>query len=106
MERIQTTQSARHRQLISGSGVVELIAALLLLILRTVTLGAVLALDTINGALLSHFLKLGLVIQDDGGLLFGLALVVFLGSAIVLFLHRRDIPIISDFSWRPARQRK
>jgi hypothetical protein len=34
------------------------------------------------------------VVQDDGGLLFGLALIVWAGSALVLGLYRRDLPII------------
>lgn len=77
-----------------GSGIVELIAALLLLLPRTITIGAILALGTISGAILSHLFKLGLVIQDDGGLLFGLALVVFVGSALTLVIHRREIPLV------------
>lgn len=77
-----------------GSGVIELIAAILLLTPRTTTLGAILALGTISGAILSHLFKLGLVIKDDGGLLFGLALVVFFCSSLILLIHRREIPII------------
>lgn len=79
-----------------GSGVIELIAAILLLTPRTTTLGAILALGTISGAILSHLFKLGLVIKDDGGLLFGLALVVFFCSGLILLIHRREIPIIGN----------
>src|ERR1700730_10003594 len=62
-----------------GSGVVELIASVLLLVPRTVVFGAILALGTICGAIFSHLTKLGITIPavGDGGLLFGLALVVF-----------------------------
>jgi hypothetical protein len=82
-----------------GSGVVELIAVILLLIPRTVIFGAILALGTIAGAIMSHLTKLGIVVKNsdgtsDGGLLFMLACVVFVGSAIILFLHRREIPLI------------
>ena len=80
-----------------GSGVIELIAAILLLVPRTTTFGAILALGTISGAILSHIFKLGLVIKDDGGLLFGLALTVFILSAALLFIHRRDIPFVGSF---------
>lgn len=79
-----------------GSGVIELIAAILLMIPRTTTLGAILALGTISGAILSHIFILGLVIKDDGGLLFGLALAVFFCSGLILFIHRREIPIIGN----------
>lgn len=77
-----------------GSGVVELVACALLLIPATVTLGAILSLGVIAGAIVSHLAKLGIVVQDDGGLLFGLALLVFVGSALVLFIRRREIPVI------------
>src|ERR671931_561334 len=77
-----------------GSGVIELITAALLLYPRTAWLGALLALGTASGAILSHLTKLGLVAKDDGGLLFALALTVFAGSAIVLFLHRSEIPVV------------
>src|ERR1043165_2505294 len=56
-----------------GTGIVELITVVLLLVPRTAALGAVLAGATISGALFVHATKLGVVVQDDGGLLFGLA---------------------------------
>lgn len=77
-----------------ASGIVEFVACVLLLIPSTAAFGAMLSLGVISGAILSHLAKLGIVVQDDGGLLFGLALVVFAGSAIVLFLRRREIPVI------------
>ncbi len=43
-----------------GSGVVELIASILLLIPRTTWLGAALALGTIMGAIASHLFVLGI----------------------------------------------
>jgi hypothetical protein len=79
-----------------GSGVVELLAAILLFIPGTVWLGALLALGTISGAIFSHLTKLGIVVKDDGGLLFGLAITVFVLSAIVLFIHRRDLPVLGQ----------
>src|SRR5437867_11098632 len=59
-----------------GSGVVELIAVILLLYPRTVTLGAILSAGVISGAIFSHLTKLGVVVQNDGGLLFILAVIV------------------------------
>ncbi len=79
-----------------GSGVIELIAAVLLLTPRTVTIGAILALGTISGAMLSHLTRLGIVVKDDGGLLFVLALVVFVASGLILLIHRRAIPVIGN----------
>lgn len=77
-----------------ASGVAELIAAVLLLTPRTVALGAILTLGVISGAIVSHLTKLGIAVQNDGGLLFVLALVVFAGSAIVLYIHRARVPIV------------
>lgn len=80
-----------------GSGVIELIAAILLLIPSTASIGAVLALGTITGAIFSHLTKLGIIVKDDGGLLFGLAVLVFILSAVTLFIHRGDLPILGSF---------
>jgi uncharacterized membrane protein YphA (DoxX/SURF4 family) len=82
-----------------GSGVVELIAAVLLLIPATVTVGAILSMGVISGAILSHLTKLGIVVVNsdgtkDGGLLFFLAVTVFVGAAVILFLRRKEIPVL------------
>jgi putative oxidoreductase len=78
------------------SGVAELIAAILLLTPRFAWAGALLALGVISGALVSHLTVLGIVVEDDGGLLFGLAVAVFVTSAVTAFLHRRQIPVVSQ----------
>jgi putative oxidoreductase len=77
-----------------GSGVAELVAGVLLLIPRTAAVGAGLALGVILGAIQAHLTKLGIVVKDDGGLLFALAVVVLVGSAAVLVLRRRELPVI------------
>jgi putative oxidoreductase len=77
-----------------GSGIVELVAVVLLLIPGTAWLGALIALGTISGAIMSHLTMLGIVVKDDGGLLFGLAVTVFALSSVVLLIHRRELPIL------------
>lgn len=77
-----------------GSGLIELVAVVFLLIPSTAWLGGVLALGTISGAIMSHLTMLGIEVKGDGGLLFGLAVTVFVLSIIVLLLHRREIPIL------------
>lgn len=74
-----------------GSGIVELIASILILIPRTTEWGALLALGTISGAIFFHLTTLGIEVQGDGGLLFVYALVVFFASAILLFTHKHQI---------------
>jgi len=69
---------------------------MLLLAPRTITLGALLSVGLMTGAIGAHFTKLGIVVRDDGGLLFGLATTVFVCSAAVLVLRRREIPGLGD----------
>ena len=80
-----------------GSGVAELIAAILILMPPTTWIGAGLALGVMIGAIFSHLTVLGLVVMDDGGLLFGLALAVAACSLILLFLQRRHLPLIGAY---------
>ena len=77
-----------------SSGVVELIAALLILSPRLTWLGSTIAIGVMAGAILSHLTLLGIEVQGDKGLLFALAVAVFVAAAINLFLHRAEIPFI------------
>lgn len=79
-----------------GSGIVELIASVLLLMPSTIAIGAVLALGVISGAIVSHLTKLGIALPavDDHGELFALAIVVFACSAALLVMHRGELPVI------------
>ncbi|MFN0060332.1 MAG: DoxX family protein [Planctomycetota bacterium] len=70
-----------------ASGIVELAAAVLLLMPKTVWFGALLALGAMSGAILSHVTRLGIVVQDDGGLLFSLAVGSFALSLLMSILH-------------------
>lgn len=74
------------------TGMLELIAVTLLLTPRWVVLGALFALALMTGAIFSHLAKLGLVVKDDGGLLFALAVTVFAASALVVWLRRFELP--------------
>jgi uncharacterized membrane protein YphA (DoxX/SURF4 family) len=77
-----------------GAGVAELIVGVLLLVPRTAVLGALAALGLMVGALASHLTILGIEVKDDGGLLFGLAIVVTIASVAILAIRRRQIPLI------------
>ena len=79
-----------------GSGAFELIAAILILVPRTAAIGAILSLGLISGAILSHLTQLGIVVNDDGGTLFILAVIIFVLSLVTLFIHRKELPIIGD----------
>lgn len=80
-----------------GSGIGELIAAILLLIPSLAWLGAAMGLGVISGALFFHLTKLGIEVQGDGGLLFALAVIVFICCLTVLALRRHQwLPLL----WR------
>ena len=70
-----------------GSGVGELIAAILILVPRTAWMGALMAMGIITGAIVSHLTVLGIEVMGDGGSLFFLALSVFIGSLVILRLE-------------------
>lgn len=74
-----------------GSGVVELAACVLLLLPRTAVFGAVLAVGVISGAIVSHLTRLGIVVLGDHGLLFALALCVWLCGLALLWIRRRQM---------------
>jgi uncharacterized membrane protein YphA (DoxX/SURF4 family) len=74
-----------------GIGSLELVASILIVIPKTTSLGALLAVGVMAGAILSHLTKLGIVVQNDGGQLFTLALAVFICSAILLVIYRKQL---------------
>ena len=77
-----------------GTGVIELIASILLFVPKTTWLGALLGAGTMAGAIMSHLTIIGIEHDGDGGTLFILAIVTLLASGILLLMNRKDIPII------------
>jgi putative oxidoreductase len=77
-----------------GSGVMELIAGILLITPRKVWAGAVLAMAATFGAIATHLTVLGIDVLGDKGLLFGLAITVFITSATALYIHRSQVPFV------------
>ena len=71
-----------------GTGILELIIAALLLVKRSSLVGGILGLGVITGALFSHIFVLGIEVQDDGGLLFGLALLVFVLCFVTIWTQK------------------
>ncbi|MES2545440.1 MAG: DoxX family protein [Bacteroidota bacterium] len=74
-----------------GSGIVELIASILILIPRTTLIGAILGFGTMLGAIFSHIFALGIVVKNDGGTLFILALVTLICCGILIYKDRDKI---------------
>lgn len=78
-----------------GSGVMELIASILILIPRTTVYGALMGAGIMAGAILSHFFVLGIEVQGDGGLLFIYALLVFISCVYLVWIYRKKIPVLN-----------
>lgn len=77
-----------------GSGVIELVAVILLFISSLAWLGALIGLASMSGAIVSHAAILGIEVMGDGGQLFYLAVVTWICCAVVLLIRRAEIPII------------
>ncbi|HUR12361.1 MAG TPA: DoxX family protein [Flavitalea sp.] len=74
-----------------GTGIMELIASVLILIPRTTAIGALLALGLMGGAMLSHIFFLGIAVQGDRGQLFIYAAIVFFCALYLLIKNRRQL---------------
>jgi len=79
-----------------GSGIVELIAAILLLLPATAGIGACIGLGVIGGAIFFHLTSLGIVVNGSSDLFF-LAVVVAFCCLITAILHRNEIPLIKNW---------
>lgn len=74
-----------------GSGVAELIAAILILMPATTAIGALIGLGVMSGAIFFHLTKLGLVVMDDHGQLFIYALLVFASCLLLVIFYRKQL---------------
>ena len=75
--------------------VIELVAALLLLS-SSAALGSVIAVAVMCGAIIAHVTQLGLAVNNDGGMLVGMLVVVLLCAGYVLVSRRKEIPFVGD----------
>jgi uncharacterized membrane protein YphA (DoxX/SURF4 family) len=73
-----------------GTGVVELIAAILILIPRFTGYGAILGLIMMTGAIYFHLTKIGIYFDGDP-VLFIYAVVTFVCCAILIFIYKDQL---------------
>lgn len=74
-----------------ATGVMELIASVLLLYPRTTVFGALLGVGIMGGAIASHLTILNIEIKGDGGLLFVYAVIVMVSCLLLLYFNRTKI---------------
>jgi uncharacterized membrane protein YphA (DoxX/SURF4 family) len=74
-----------------GSAIAELIVAILILIPRTTWIGALGGIAIMTGAVVSHLFVLGIEVKNDGGLLFGLAVITLLSCSVLLYWDKNKL---------------
>ena len=79
-----------------GTGVLELVASVLILIPAVTAFGAVLGAGLMAGAILSHLTKLGVVVHGDHGQLFIYACLVLVSCLVLAYVYRRQLPFINS----------
>jgi uncharacterized membrane protein YphA (DoxX/SURF4 family) len=77
-----------------GIGVLELVASVLILIPGTALFGSMLGISLMSGALFFHLTRLGIVVQNDGGLLFIYALAVLICCIILVYVQRTRLLVL------------
>lgn len=77
-----------------ASGVMELLAAVLLLTPATAAVGGAMGVGIMLGAIGAHATRLGVSVKGDGGMLFGLAMTVLVSCAAVLWIRRAELPVV------------
>ncbi len=73
-----------------GTGVIELITGILLLVPVTVFIGAFLGLGLMSGAILSHLTVIGIQSQGDGGQLFMLAIIELVLCVTLTIVYKKQ----------------
>lgn len=75
-----------------GTGILELIASILLFVPKSTWLGALLTIGLMGGAIMSHLTILGIEHNNDGGLLFISAIITLISGIVVLLSEKENIP--------------
>lgn len=78
-----------------GTGILELIASILLFIPKKVWLGAGLTVGLMAGAIFSHITKIGIEHNNDGGTLFMMAVITLVAGGLLLIQNKKDIPFLN-----------
>jgi Zn-dependent protease with chaperone function len=73
-----------------ATGIIELMASILILWRRTTWLGALLGIGLMLGAIASHLFVIGIESAGDGGQLFAMAWLVLVLCIFLLYAYRKD----------------
>lgn len=75
-------------------GGLELLAALFLIFNYLPQIGALIGFCVMLGALLAHITTLGIIVNGDGGVLFGLLFAAMTSTILVMWFNRERLPLI------------
>jgi uncharacterized membrane protein YphA (DoxX/SURF4 family) len=73
-----------------GTGVIELITGIILLIPATAFVGAFLGIGLMSGAILSHLTVIGIASKGDGGQLFMLAIIEMVLCIVIALIYQQQ----------------
>lgn len=79
-----------------GTGIIELITGILLLVPPTAFVGAFMGIGLMAGAILSHLTVLGIESKGDGGQLFTLAIIELVLCIVIAILYKQQAFYIKD----------
>ena len=74
-----------------GIGILELIASILLLLNKGKLFGIILTIGLMCGAIFMHITILGIEVRNDGGVLFGMALLCLSLGLVLLWINKADL---------------
>ncbi|MFV8370513.1 DoxX family protein [Flavobacterium sp. LB2R40] len=74
-----------------GTGIVELMTVIFILIPSTRLFGAILGCGVMLGAIFAHLFVLGIAVKNDGGTLFILALITFLCCVTLVYKDKTRV---------------
>ncbi|MEL6559555.1 MAG: DoxX family protein [Bacteroidota bacterium] len=77
-----------------ATGIIELIASVLIVIRSTSSLGAFIGTGLMTGAIASHLFVIGIDTNGDGGTLFTFAIVAFVCSLLILVNRLDELKIL------------
>ncbi|GAB4335477.1 MAG: DoxX family protein [Flammeovirgaceae bacterium] len=80
-----------------GVGIMELIASVLLFIPTTIWLGGLMSVGLMMGAVFFHILFLGIEVNNDGGKLFWLAIVVVICGLVIVWNEKEKLLKVLPF---------
>ncbi|CAM1353884.1 MULTISPECIES: DoxX family membrane protein [Tenacibaculum] len=90
-----TKVAGEHEAIVRiGTGILELIASILLFTPKKTWIGCFLTIGLMSGAIMGHLTKIGIENNGDGGLLFSLSIFTLLSAIVLLYIHKKDIPYL------------